>query len=103
LAVALGTHVLGIVVAIVGMSTGAAFWAVLQASNCGHSRSYDIYGRSYDINCSDLKTVREATGAVTIIFALYAIVTFVGSIYGCIGTCGARRVNYAWYIDSYLK
>ena len=160
MAVALGTHVLGIIVAIVGMSTGAAFWYIL-ASNCRHSRSYDIYGRSYDINrdghcscsydgnsatckllilfilstslnfppiglaesrgtlqamlkfnfvalldpasCSDLKTVREATGAVTIIFALYAIVTFVGSIYGCIGTCGARRVNYAWYIDIYLK
>ena len=44
-------------------------------------------------NCSDLKTVREATGAVTIIFALFVIVTFVGSIYGCAGTCCASRVN----------
>ena len=48
-------------------------------------------------SCSDLKTVREATGAVTIFFALFTIVSFVGSIYGCIGTCCASRVNYAWY------
>ncbi|CAB3986908.1 Hypothetical predicted protein [Paramuricea clavata] len=42
-------------------------------------------------SCSDLKIVREATGAVTIFFALFTIVSFVGSIYGCIGTCCARR------------
>jgi hypothetical protein len=42
LAVALGTHVLGIVLAIVGMSLGASFWAIL-ASNCA-----DTYRHSYN-------------------------------------------------------
>jgi hypothetical protein len=163
LAVALGTHVLGIILAIVGMSLGASFWAIL-ASNCADAYSYNsyyfdpssrikrdgycscfyhdtTYGHtckslilfilSTSLNfppisalqsrgilqamlkfnyvvlldaasCSDLKTVREATGAVTIFFALFTIVSFVGSIYGCIGTCCTRRVNYAWYIDIYL-
>ena len=147
MAVALGTHVLGIILAFVGMSAGAEFWASLD-SDCvdGDADVYDYHpsycycfyeGVSWPgkllilfilstslnfslsvlqsrgilqamlkfnsvalldaVSCSDLKTVREATGAVTIFFALFAIVTLVGSIYGCIGTCCARRVNYAWY------
>ncbi|CAB4045799.1 Hypothetical predicted protein, partial [Paramuricea clavata] len=107
LAVALGTHVLGIVLAIVGLSVGAAFWAILSSTCTDTSYSYGTYFRfnrdgycscyysssveTYPASCSDLKTVREATGAVTIVFALFAIVTFVGSIYGCIGTCCAPR------------
>ncbi|CAB4027751.1 Hypothetical predicted protein, partial [Paramuricea clavata] len=102
LAVALGTHIIGTILAIVGMSIGAAFWAIL-ASTCADASYSTIFNRdyctclygndpqTYAASCSDLKTVREATGAVTIIFALYAIVTFVGSIYGCIGTCCAPR------------
>jgi hypothetical protein len=149
LAVALGTHVLGIILAIFGMSAGAEFWATLD-SNCVYDfdpsygltrdgycscfyeggttdcKLYILFILSTSLNfspisvlqsrgilqamlkfnsialldavsCSDLKTVREATGAVTIFFALFAIVTLVGSIYGCIGACCARRVNYAWY------
>ncbi|CAB4043359.1 Hypothetical predicted protein [Paramuricea clavata] len=91
------------------MSAGAAFWATLDSNCIDGDNSYDfdpsygittdgycycLYGGEswgYAASCSDLKTVREATGAVTIFFALFAIVTLVGSIYGCIGTCCARR------------
>ncbi|CAB4016164.1 Hypothetical predicted protein [Paramuricea clavata] len=90
LAVALGTHVLGIILAIVGMYLGAWFWAMLD-SNCADSYGYNSSIFDPSASCSDLKTVREATGAVTIFFALFAIVTLVGSIYGCVGTCCARR------------
>ena len=40
-----------------------------------------------------LMTVRHANAVVTIIFAFFASVTLVGSIYGCIGTCCAPKVH----------
>ena len=48
---------------------------------------------SVKASCEDLDTIRSATAAVTIIYAIIAIVSLVGSIYGCIGTCCAPRVN----------
>ena len=106
LAVSLGTNILGIILAIVGLSIGAAFWAIL-SSTCVGSRLrsnlsfndeqcycyYDTKIVIYPASCSDLETVRSANGAVTVIFIIIAIVTFVGSIYGCVGTCCAPRVH----------
>ncbi|CAB4016165.1 ---NA---, partial [Paramuricea clavata] len=56
LAVALGTHVLGIVLAIVGLYFGASFWAIL-ASNCADS--YDLYDGDYRPSYRRIRTVKR--------------------------------------------
>ncbi|XP_028402423.1 uncharacterized protein LOC114525360 [Dendronephthya gigantea] len=99
MAVSLGTHILGTIIGIIGTWLAAHFWAIL-SSSCAFE-SHRIYGvqrnecscsyYSFAGKCSDLTTVRNATGAVTIMFALSSIICFVGSIYGCIGTCCSPR------------
>ncbi|XP_028402704.1 uncharacterized protein LOC114525522 [Dendronephthya gigantea] len=101
MAVSLGTHILGIIIGIVGTWLAAIFWAILSSRCVFEShRTYrfqqkecycDHYTASFATKCSDLTTVRNATGAVTIMFALSSIICFVGSIYGCIGTCCSPR------------
>ena len=44
--------------------------------------------------CSELETVRGITAAVTIIFCLATIISFIGSTYGCIGTFCAPAVIF---------
>ena len=86
LAVALGTNILGFMVANLGLFAGAVFWTEL--TSCVYKR-YCLYDHKDII--SDLKTVHNSNGAVTIVFAFFAVVTFIGSIYGCLGTCCAQR------------
>ena len=63
------------------------------ACSVGTAQNYDFFFLDA-ADCSDLKTVRGATAAVTIIFCLAAIISFIGSIYGCIGTCCAPAVIF---------
>ncbi|XP_028402694.1 uncharacterized protein LOC114525514 [Dendronephthya gigantea] len=109
LSAAIGVNFFGVLFALVGMSLCAVFWTILE-SNCVDGfktvRFYHWYHyerqanectcgnhqkHTYSVSCSDLNTVREASGAVTIIFALLAITCFVGCIYGSIGTCCTQR------------
>ncbi|XP_028402686.1 uncharacterized protein LOC114525508 [Dendronephthya gigantea] len=103
LGAALGTHILGIILGIVGLSIGAAFWTILSSTCVNFSfrhsplngdHCYCSYNNEiidYPASCSDLETVRQASAAVTIIFSVFTIISFIGSIYGCIGTCCAPR------------
>ena len=52
---------------------------------------FDILDSS--VSCSDMKTIRNGTAAVTVIFAFFTVFTFVGSIYGSIGACCAPQVH----------
>ena len=98
LPVALGTNILGIILAIVGLSSGAAFWVSLT-----HCIQFDTTSpdakfsadhccpKFYQNTCSNLVTARNGTAVVTIIFVFFAVITLVESIYGCIGTCYAPQ------------
>ena len=95
LPVALGADILGIILAIVGLSSGAAFWGSL--TDCIDNTSYDSHlsthycCTAYRNTCSSLVTARNGTAVVTIIFAFSTLITLVGSIYGCIETCYAPQ------------
>ncbi|XP_028402695.1 uncharacterized protein LOC114525515 [Dendronephthya gigantea] len=112
LVVALGTHLLGIIIALVGMTITGVFLSIL-ASDCYQDTSqsslhgsnfidivmtsddeectclYDSHPYTYPLPCSDLAVVRKATAGVTIAFVIITIISLVGSINGCLGTCCA--------------
>ncbi|CAB4042712.1 Hypothetical predicted protein, partial [Paramuricea clavata] len=107
-AVSIGANVVGILLAIAGLTYAAAVWAVLNhtcvtvningliltedACTCIN----DIYDNSkpvtYAASCSDLEGVRNASAAATILYVLLLILSFVGSILGCAGACCGNRV-----------
>ena len=61
--------------------TGTLLWAQLSGCIRNGFCPFD------DDGSTDFETMRNATGTVTIIFAILAVVSLVGSIYGCLGTC----------------
>ncbi|CAB4011836.1 Hypothetical predicted protein, partial [Paramuricea clavata] len=47
------------------------------------------------LTCSDLNSVRSLHGTNTIVFAIFIIISFAGSIYGCVSTCCTAQLYTA--------
>ena len=75
-AIASGTNILGIILAIVGL-----FFRILSSHD-------DCYPETL---CRNSETVDKASTAVILTFIMLACVTFIGSIHEAIGTCSALQ------------
>lgn len=102
LGIALVAHILGIIIAVVGVVIAAIYWAFL--NTCAGSIVFGVPAApgvcvcgvigdltNYDVSCSALKVVRNVTAVATLVYVILTITSLVGCIYGCIGVCCAPK------------